>query len=276
MGSTSTTPFWNNIQFNQGLFGGNVAGLEVETAYDIIYAALRKAGVTLGPQRTPSPAQQEDGLEELGRLVGSLNCDRLFIFTIQILTLTLTAGKKVYTIGIDPQGLVQADFPYTRPQAIDQANVILTYNNPPIRLPVSVLTPQQWSSITLQDIPNMIPQACYIDQNWPIANLYVWGQPWQAMDLELYVWSYVQTFFQTTDVLVLPPGYNDALTLNLACRLAPHFQRIVDPDLRGQAREALMRVESLNAPRPILITPFGDGAVGRMNNYNIYSDQFYR
>ena len=54
-----------------------------------------------------------------------------------------------------------------------------------------------------------------------------------------------------SDVVVIPSGYEDALVLNLAVRLAPHFQKEVHPDVRQQARESLMRLESLNAPQPI-------------------------
>ena len=67
-------------------------------------------------------------------------------------------------------------------------------------------------------------------------------------DLELFVWALVPQFTGLADVVLLPPGYEDALVLNLACRLAPHFQRVVDQDVRQQARESLMRLESINAP----------------------------
>ena len=42
------------------------------------------------------------------------------------------------------------------------------------------------------------------------------------------------------------------MVLNLAVRLAPQCQRPVDPQVRADARESLMRVLSLNAPRPVL------------------------
>src|SRR5215471_13957104 len=262
--ATASGSLFDNVLFDANAFGGNLAGLIGQTAAAIIYAALRKAGVTLGPQRTPSLAQQQDALDELNRLVDSFNCDRMFIFSIQILEFPLNAGQKVYKIGIDPSGAI-TDFQVTRPQRIAQANVHLMDTNPTMYLPLANLTDQQWAAIRVQDLANTIPQAIYMDRNWPVANLYIYGQPNRVMNLQLYVWQSVQTFFQTTDVLVLPPGYNDALVLNLACRLAPQFQRPVDPDLRQQARESMMRVESLNAPRPILDAGWGCHT-GRINN----------
>src|SRR5215831_18238744 len=106
MGATASNPLWDQILFNQNVFGGIGAGtVPVAAGKGLIYPALRKAGVTLGPQRTPSPAQYQDGLEELNRLIGSLNCDRLNIYTYQNLQLPLTAGQRTYTIGQDPAGL---------------------------------------------------------------------------------------------------------------------------------------------------------------------------
>ena len=47
--------------------GGSGAGVgtlpTVLVGQGILYPALRKAAITLGPQRTPSPAQYQDALE---------------------------------------------------------------------------------------------------------------------------------------------------------------------------------------------------------------------
>ena len=89
-----------------------MSGLVSETAGGLIYAALRKAAVTLGPQRTPSPAQMQDGLEELRRLTGSLNCDRLFIYAVDTLTFPIVIGKKTYghDRAEDPSGATSGGF----------------------------------------------------------------------------------------------------------------------------------------------------------------------
>ena len=262
--------------FDATAFGGNVSGLVSETAGGLIYAALRKAAVTLGPQRTPSPAQMQDGLEELRRLTGSLNCDRLFIYAVDTLTFPLVIGKKTYTIGQDPAGAILADFDVPRPQLITMANYVdLSNPNSPIRYPLAILTPQAWAFIRVQDLPNTIPQGLYNDRAYPISTLYLYGQPRGGNDLELWVWHQIPIFASDGDAIILPLQYEDALVLNLACRLAPHFQRVVDPDLRQQARESLMRLESINAPQPIADTSAlctGYSA----NRYNIYSDQFRR
>lgn len=273
----STTPnsLFNAALFNSALFGGSVVpgGMVIQAGHGLLYPALRKAAVTLGPQRTPSAAQFEDALEELNRLIGSLNSDRLNIYSIANYQFPLT-GAKSYTMGTDPTGAMTADLPGPWPMAIDRANII--YSTPQIRRPLAILTDLQWSQIRVQDIPNTIPYALYNDRAYPLANLYLYPQPVPGYILELYLWQAVPTFLTTNDVVVLPPGYEDALTLNLAVRLVTHFPdnrdvpRQVDPNLYEQARLALMRLESINAPRPTLDLP-------RCNTgyMNVYSGEIY-
>ena len=263
--------------FNGALWGGasfGGAGLPTVTAgKGLLYPALRKAAITLGPQRTPSPAQYEDALEELNRLIGSLNCDRMNIYSVARYEFPLT-GAKINTMGQDPSGQLIADLPGPWPIAIDRANII--YSTPEIRRPLAILTDLQWARIRVQAIPNTIPYALYNDRAYPLANIYLYPQPVPGYILELYVWQLTPTFLTVDDRVLLPPGYEDALTLNLAVRLVTHFPdnrdvpRQVDPNLYEQARLSLMRLESLNAPRPTLDLP------GCNNGYmNVYSGEIY-
>src|SRR5215831_4013027 len=235
---------WDQVQFG-GIAGG---GTPVTACKGLIYPALRKAGVTLGPQRTPSPAQYQDGLEELNRLIGSLNCDRLFIYSIARYEYPLS-GAKTFTVGIDPQGQTIADLNGPRPVQIDAANII--YSMPQIRRPLALLTDLGLRRVVVQDIANTIQYALYDDYAYPLSTLYIYPQPVPGYILELFMWQLVPSLVTCGDVVLLPPGYEDALVLNLAVRLGPHFQRNVDPDVRADAQKALMRLESINAPRPI-------------------------
>jgi hypothetical protein len=240
----------------------------------ILYPALRKAGITLGPQRTPSPAQYQDAIEELNRLVGSLSCDRLFIYSKFDLIFPLT-DSKTYTIGASADPNIAADFDAPRPEAIEAANIIMANGQAPLRYPLAIVTDLQWSKIRLQDIPNTIPEVLYNDRGYPLSTLFLWGQPMPGCSLELFYWQLVPQFLTPDDQVLLPPGYEDALVLNLAIRLAPHFQRVIPPEVREDARLSLMRLESINAPRPVADTSaLCSGSGSGYNRWNIYSDQW--
>lgn len=274
--ATPVSSQFNAALFNQAVFGGGTVapGPIIQLGHGLLYPALRKAAITLGPQRTPSPAQFQDAIEEINRLIGSLNCDRLFIYDEDILTFPLQAGKKIYTIGVDPTGVLPAaDFPVPAPIAgISEAVYIYSPTaGTPLRYPLALLTSQMWSKIRVQDIANTIPQAIYYDRGYPIGNLYIYGQP-QGGSLELYLWHRIPYAVSLADVVTFPPGYEDALVLNLAVRLVTHFPlapnvpRQVDPNLYAQARESMMRLESINAPMPVLDVSFGCGYADRSSN----------
>ena len=210
----------------------------------------------------------------MNRLIGSLNCDRLFIYSTTNYVFPLS-GKSMYTIGMSSDPLSPADFAVPRPQAIERANIITNQSATPLRYPLAIVTDLQWARIAMQALPNTIPQVLYNDRAYPLSTLYLYGQAVPGYELELYVWQLVQGFMTPSDVVLLPPGYEDALVLNLAVRLGPHFQQPVHPDVRNDAQKSLMRIESINAPQPVADT----GALGcghGYDHYNVYSDQFKR
>lgn len=262
---------FNSTLWNASLFGGAApgSGPVIEAGSGLLYPALRKAAITLGPGRMPSPAQFQDAIEELNRLLGSLNCDRLFIYSRTAWTFPLT-GVASYTIGQDPTGALAADFDAPRPQFIEAANVIASDGN--TRRPLVLATDQVWSKIA----PDRASDVLYNDRAYPLSTLELSSPPPAGEQLELFCWTQVPVFRDLADVVLLPPGYEDAIVLNLAVRLVSHFPlapnlpRQVDPNLYQQARESLMRLESLNAPQPLADT--GGLGCGCGGGYNIYSD----
>jgi hypothetical protein len=265
-------PLFNAGLFNGQLFGGPAAAGLVprEVGRGLLYPALRKAGVTLGPGRTPSPAQFQDSIDELNRLSGSLNCDRLFIYSIARNEYPLDPPQASYTIGESPDPLIEADFPAPRPQLIESANIV-NAGGANLRRPLVLATDLEWAKISLQAFPNTIPELLYNDRGYPLSTLYLWGQPMAGQILELFTWVQVPAFQTITDQVLLPMQYEDALVLNLAVRLAPHFQKVLDQNVREDARISLMRLESINAPQPIADLSGGPGCGG--NRYNVYSDE---
>lgn len=272
MSAAPTPPLFNSILFNQALFGsGSASGHSVEVGAGLLYPALRKAGVTLGPGRTPSPAQFQDAIDELNRLVGSLNCDRLFIYALDKLELSVDGSKRDWTIGQDPTGNSTPDFDYPRPDAIAWASLSDGVGGD---IPLQVLTPQQAAGAVSSCGCGCGQDGIYYDRAYPVATIHLAAPPPGGMSLNLWVWHKIPRFQNVTDAAVLPDGYEDALVLNLAVRLAPHFQRVLDQNIREDARLSLMRVLSINAPRPILELEswlYGCGCDGGGGSFTVLS-----
>ena len=244
---------FNAALFNSALFGGGGAlppGLTPrQVGQGLLYPALRKAQVTLGPGRTPSPAQFQDAIDELNRLTGSLGCDRLFIYSITRQEFALDPVKGSYTIGFSHDPFITVDFPVERPQMIESANVLWgDGSSSPLALAGSV--------------NRGYAAGFYNDRAYPVSTLYFDPVPPSGSTLELLTWTQVPYFQNVTDVVLLPMQYEDALVLNLAVRLAPHFQKDVPPDVRRDAQLSLMRLQSINAPQPIADLNWGPGTWG--------------
>lgn len=253
--------------FGGSTWGGSAGGVGTPgvPALELIQSALRIAGITLAPGRGPNAAQQAEALQLLNRMIGSWNCDPLKIYTTLIAVYGLVAGQKSYTIG--GPGL-DANFDAARPQEIKFANIIIS-SNPAIRQHLKVLDDHEWRAIRIQDIPNTIPTKLYNDGGYPLSTIYLWGQPLTTYQLELYTWQMLPSFETVADTVTLPPGYEEAITFNLAARIAAHYphQTNMAPASYALARTSLQTIQRRNAPAPVLRCDTGASS-GRRGGFN--------
>lgn len=230
------------------------------TLADLLKPSLRRAGITKLPGITPSADQYGELIGEMNRMYGSWNLTGLNVFHTTIETFQLVAGQQIYTMG--PGG----NFNTVRPQVIKSASIILG-NNPAIRLsPVLVTTDSdEWDRLTIQELSGGIPRLLYNDRAFPLSSLYVYPQDSGANSIEIYSWnSLTDAFTAVTDVVALPPGYEDAIVNNFALRVAILYPREakLDPEVRVAARRTLAAVQSLNAPVPTMTVDYPGGCGG--------------
>ncbi len=219
------------------------------TTASLVNAALRIAGITGRPGRTPAPDQSTEVIAILNRKMASWGIDRLKIFQVQQNRYALTPQQTTYFIG--PNG----DFVAPRPSKIVRANVVLNATSPEIHIPLRVLEVEEWADIRMPELQTGTwPSRLYYDHAVPDAELYLYPVIGEADDLELFTYAALQQFVALTDVVELPDGYEEAIVLNLAVAVKSYYPRDaeMDPDVPRQAAEALARIESLNAPVPKL------------------------
>jgi hypothetical protein len=233
---------------------------------EFLTTALRMIGVYASGE-TPRAVDSVAAMAALNRLIALWNTDRLFIYTVKQSIHNFTANQQSYQMG--PGG---ADFPLIpRPIKIQNWNLILTSVTPNLRLPGNLLNDDQWASKKLLNLATAIPTDLYNDGGYPYSTLYFWPKPALAYQFELYTWQRLEQVADLFDALILPPGYEEALLFNLAIRLALEFQRPIDPNLREQAREAKMMIQSLNAPAPILTPDAGGFSSSGISTWNPYT-----
>jgi hypothetical protein len=129
----------------------------------------------------------------------------------------------------------------------------------PVRIPLKVLTVEQWADISLPTLYITFPQAVYLDRSVvagtnPVTGLpyfasriAVWGVPAVVNQIELFYWQALMVG-NLNDPVNAPPGYFRALFLNLAVEIAAGFGITPNGLTLKNAADALGDIKELNAP----------------------------
>ena len=219
----------------------------------------------LAADETPESFDTALAIRYFNRMLGQWNIDRLMAFRITTGSYTLTAGKSPHTIGIDPAGVLTADFAVARPTKIDYAHLLIDSK----REPLDILTPQTWETVWNPSASGQ-PTAIYCDRNAPLANLYFDFVPDAAYVLELQTWQQLTAVTATTDELVLAPGYEEPLMYNLAVRLAAPLGAKLQQATVTLAQEGRAAIARMNTP--ILLMSCDDAVLGTGGGYDIKTD----
>lgn len=241
--------------FGGGTFGGpgggsgGTAGVPLS---GILNAALRIAGITWLPGTTPGIDAYNELIPALNAMMDSYSLDGHRVYTSTIIDFPLTAGQKVYTIGPG------AEFDTPRPIQIAAASILFP-TDPTIRYPMRIiLDEKQWMNITVQDIAGAPPwllfyDAGYDENGW--AKIYLYYQPTDGYTLELATWLQLQTGFTfASDVVVLPPGYEEMIRWNLGLTAAGMYplESKIHPQAEVKAYAALQAIIVSNSKCPAL------------------------
>ncbi len=233
----------------------------------IVYMALRIAGVLAAPGRGYSGSEFGDGLDALNALVGSWNTEMGTIPAFIRALWPLAAGQAQYSIG---PGAV--DFDTVRPPKIERASIIILSGGNLIERPIRVITFEEWQRIPLKATASNIPRKVYYDRASPIGTLNIYETPNDSTaQLGLYTATTLADIPDDVTPFTLPPGYLRALAYNLATDLAPRYpdrsnlsQLAIDTAIQSKAS-----IMALNARSPRMRSDgdHGGGAGAGMYNW---------
>jgi len=225
------------------------------TALDLITDAMRENGV-LTKDETPTNGEAQIGLKQLNRLIGSWSNTGNLAFERVTESFALTVLDTTYTMGSG------GDFNTIRPTKIVQAHVRdsnIDYN-------LQIVPDKVYQSVAYKTVGGL-PYMLNFTNEYPLATINIYPAPSTAYTLFLTSEKPLTTYATINTTVALPSGWDDALTYNLATRLASVFGQPVSPDLKGLARESKAMI-SLNALRnnPLQSQPTSSGSQD-----NIYS-----
>ena len=174
-----------------------------------------------------------------------------------------------YTIGDG------GDFDTTRPpnqQSIPSANLILTATSPEVRVPLGIYTDQAYDANKIPGMSNTQPTGLYYNPTYAsgLGSIFLWPVPTvDTNDLELFLKQAIAQFANGTTPYDLPDGAEDAITYQLAKRLAgPYGRQMSAEDLRI-ATETLGTFTRSNLKLQDRMTDAYPFTYGRGTLYNI-------
>ena len=244
-------------------------------ASDVVYQALKKAGIIQGPGQTPDASDTNDALSDLGDMLAQWNEKRWLIWHLLDFAFVSTGQITPYTVG--PGGQFNMN---PRPSKIEAAYLRqLTgpnFSGLPVDYPLQVINArEEYSNIALKGLVSF-PKYVFLDTAFPLSFLYIYPEP-NAGIYEVHI--VVKDVFPVS--LTLPTSFANypamtipAMKFNLARRLRQAYGKGKQPDVELNAlasdalstiRNAQIQVPELQMPR-MLVYPA---------KYNILSDQYY-
>lgn len=215
----------------------------------LIARAHRLIGLAQPGDSLPEAAYHA-GLIALNALLDTWRTEHLTVFAYQRESLPLTSGKAAYTIG--PTG----DLLTIRPVKLLAASVLSNGRE----TPVSIFTADQWAALPSKTLTDELPSCLYYEGTVPLGTLQVFPVPTAVS--ELLLTTYVPLEQVTlTSIFDLPPGYDRALTYNLALDLSAEFGKKPPSVVQSVAATSLAALQRANQ-RPVLAAKELAGLVG--------------
>lgn len=218
------------------------------TAAVIISDALKEI-LVIGEGEAPSATMFSDGLRMLNRLLDTFSNNNDFAYFASMEQKALT-GQQMLTIG--PTGDIVA----TRPIKVETA--VVDRNG--ITYPVKVIDNEKYDDLTYKALAGANTQAVYYEATFPNGTLYLYPVA-SGCTLKIRVLNSVKQFASTSVNIDMPEGYEDAIMLALAIRMAPSYGKQVNPDTKQAARRAMNAIKVTNQVIPTMDLP--DAVIGR-------------
>ena len=234
--------------------------MPVNTANDMIREALLAIRVIQENEGVPAGAAA-DCLNSLNMMIDSWNTEGLMTFCDQVQQLAypaqVPAAGTAYqlTVGVGGQ------FNCQRPDSLIRTWVLQAGAQGNI-LPQWLVTQGEFDAIRQKPSSGSYPTYVWYDPQSPLGILNLWPNPNQAPGGYIQVIRF-RTFLAafsalTSSVTGLPPGYTEAIVMNLAGRIAPKFgrsalealQSLIDQEtgmpLAGVLKGRLKAINSVN------------------------------
>ena len=244
-----------------------------QTLRDICTRALQLLYVAPSGN-TPTDQMVNDALYVANEILDSWSANGMMIYTQTQNFFPLPTAKQVWTIGPVTAGMPTPDFIVpARPNNLQSANMLLTTASPTLEIPLQILSDQEWANIRTKTIYTTIVNKIYMDEQWPIANIYLWPIPSGGdPQLILWYWQLFNSALTLDSIISLPPGYAKLLRYGICMNLAPEYNKPIPADIAGVYAALKRDIEIKNIRPSSLYYSAAAQGTGISGNYNILND----
>lgn len=220
------------------------------TGLDLISGSGRLIGA-LASGETFSSTEANDGLTALNLMLDSWSSpgERLMIYNLTEDDFTLVPTQQKYQWGTGAP-----DINSVRPSKIVNAALRQQSGVQNFDLPIEIIDNDQWNSILVKLIPSTIPTRLYPEYTYPYVTIQLWPYPSVANTLVLWSFKPLTQVATLNTTLSFPSGYLEMIMYNLACRMAPMYEKPLSsiPEVAQMASQLKGKIKRSNSSTHLL------------------------
>lgn len=210
-------------------------------ASDIINEALSILGVYTGDAL--AAADVASAFFTLSAIIDGYGAQPLTFRQTAVLAFATQAGKQSYTLGTAGGNDWVTPF---LPAQIETGDVTMTTGT--LELPIAVDTKDQWAAIALKSMTGGILTDVWADLGITSHTLNFWPVPNGAIPVTLYVSQPTAALASSSTAIVMPPGYQECLTFELAIKISSKFGASVPSWVPDAYLDAKANIKAINFP----------------------------
>lgn len=219
------------------------------TVGDLIRSSLIKIGV-LDAGEPLDPGEGEDAKQNLIQMLDAWALEELLVPVVSVVTKELSSEFSQYTIGSYPEPkpdpLPGNHIETARPEQIVSAFVRDSYNTD---TPIKTMSVTTFNNINVKDNVS-IPSAMYTRKGWPLNTIAFNCLPLDGYTLHMEViqpLSDIISASELTEVVNLPPGYEQAIIYNLCIVNSDDFGRQISQAVAITASDLKRKIKRNNS-----------------------------
>lgn len=248
----------------------------LQTVRDLCTYVLKTLNIVYDG-RDPTPAELNGALYIVNEAFDSWNIDGQMIYARQFLTFPTDSSYQTNANGVYyTLGPVGSGASWIMPAGQDRPSDIefVSFQLPTVPVvnkPCKVLTAQEWAAIRATQVISPIPNWIYMDEQYPITNVYVWPVPNGGSSLTFTFWQQLPTQLTLDSQVQLPPGYLKAIRLEAVMSYASFYNMPIKPEWASQYDTIKNNIKASNiqSNRLEYDVPAGPGV------YDVLTDELY-